>query len=171
MIEEEEPPMPGGRDDEDPEQDEEPDGGQAAEGKPRPVSGGLAQRLRNLSPAAQHKLAREGSVEERLVLERMYGKQVWEILLRNPRLTPREVAAIAKKGSLPRPLVAEIASHPEWLAHGIVRRALFTNPRLGGDALMKVIMATPPPERKLIPRQTAYPLAVRELARKLLDRG
>ncbi|MDD5307322.1 MAG: PilZ domain-containing protein [Deltaproteobacteria bacterium] len=137
-----------------------------AEDKSPPES--MYDRLRGLSTAEQMKMARDGEVTERMALERIYGKGVWEPLLRNPRLTLPEVARIAHMGSLPVPLVDLIVSNGAWLANSTVRRALLGNPRLGGDAVTKVLRAMPQGELRLIPKQTAYSMQVREAARRLL---
>ena len=83
-----------------PEQDTADD---AAEDR-SPAARNMHERLRGLTLVQQIKLARDGEVSERMILERMYGKNVWEPLLRNPRLTGPEVARIARMGALPRPL-------------------------------------------------------------------
>ncbi len=126
------------------------------------------ERLRGLTLAQQIKLAHNGEVSERMVLERMYGKNVWEALLRNPRLTGPEVARIARMGALPRPLVELIVGNGGWLQIPEVRRALLSNPRLGTDQIMKVLRRMPKHELKLAAMQTAYPLAVRSVARQML---
>ncbi len=126
------------------------------------------ERLRGLSPAEQYKIARDGEINERIVLERLYGKGVWEALLANPRLTPPEVARIARMGSLPRPQLEHILTNPAWLASPQVRRALLSNPRLPRDGVDKVLRATPKAELRLIPKQVSYPPGVRELATRLL---
>jgi hypothetical protein len=128
------------------------------------------ERLRGLTLAAQLKLAVSGEQHERIVLERLYGKNVWETLLRNPRLTAPEVARIARYGSLPRTLIEVILGNNAWLQIPEVRRALLSNPRLGTDQIMKVLRLTPKHELKLAAVQTAYPHAVRHAA-KLLLRG
>ena len=61
-------------------------------------------------------MALTGGLSERVALERMVGPHVWEALLRNPRLTIPEAARIARKGTLPRPLVETIAQSGAWLA-------------------------------------------------------
>ncbi len=66
------------------------------------------ERLRNLAMAEQVKFALKGDLAERILLERIYGKTVWEPLLRNPRVTPPEVARISRMGTLPRPLLETI---------------------------------------------------------------
>jgi hypothetical protein len=126
------------------------------------------ERLRGLSLAQQLKVARDGEASERMVLERLYGKAVWEALLRNPRLSHPEVAHLARMGALPRPLIELIVANPGWLQSPQVRRALLANPRLGGEQIDKVLRATPKNELRLVPSQTAYPLAVRSAARKFL---
>jgi hypothetical protein len=126
------------------------------------------ERLRGLTLAAQIKLAASGELHERIVLERLYGKNVWETLLRNPRLTPPEVSRIARYGALPRVLLEIILGNATWLQVPEVRRALLANPRLGTDQILKVLRLTPRHELRLAASQTAYPQAVRQAARQLL---
>ena len=140
-----------------------------------PVSGGarrippsVRQRLRGLALTAQIKLAAGGELHERIVLEQLYGKNVWETLLRNPRLTAPEVARIARYGSLPRVLIEVIVGNNAWLQVPEIRRALLANPRLAPDQIMKVLRLTPKHELKLAAIQTAYPHGVRNAARLLL---
>lgn len=126
------------------------------------------ERLRGLPLATQLKLATSGELHERIVLERLYGKNVWETLLRNPRLTAPEVSRIARYGSLPRILLELILANNAWLQVPEVRRALLSNPRLGTDQIMKVLRLTPKHELRLAALQTAYPHAVRNAAKQLL---
>jgi hypothetical protein len=128
----------------------------------------VQERLRGLNLAAQIKLATNGELHERIVLERLYGKNVWETLLRNPRLTAPEVSRIARYGSLPRVLLELILANNAWLQVPEVRRALLANPRLGTDHIMKVLRLTPKHELRLAAVQTAYPHAVRNAAKQLL---
>lgn len=126
------------------------------------------ERLRHLSPAEQLKVARRGELADRLAVERMYGKQVWEALLQNPRLTIPEVAKIARKGTVPKPLLDVIVDNSGWIKADAVRRALLTNPKVGADSVMKLLRLTSKHELKLIEKGTAYGASVREAARKLL---
>jgi Tfp pilus assembly protein PilZ len=132
----------------------------------------LQQRLRGISMAKQMKIARDGELTERVALERIYGKNVWEALLRNPRVTQPEVARIARMGALPKPLIEIIVANTGWVRGGQIRRALLSNPRLSRDQARKVIAAAPKNELRLMTKQTSYPHVVREIARKLIkDRG
>ena len=126
------------------------------------------ERLRGLTLAEQQKRAHAGDTSERIMLERMYGKNVWEALLRNPRLTAPEVARIARMGTLPRPQLEVIISNGGWLQIPEVRRALLANPRLGSDQIQRVLKLMPKHELKVAATQTAYPHAVRDAAKRLV---
>ncbi|HUH05470.1 MAG TPA: hypothetical protein VML75_25920 [Kofleriaceae bacterium] len=136
--------------------------------EPDRIPRNVHERLRRLTVNEQLKVAREGDVNERVVLERMYGKTVWEALLRNSRVTLPEVTRIARMGALPRPLLELIVGTAAWLTSGQIRRGLLQNHRLTREMVEKVLRATPKHELKLIPKQTAYPHPVREAARRLL---
>ncbi len=134
----------------------------------RKIALNVHERLRGLTLAQQVKMAHTGEASERIVLERIYGKTVWEGLLRNPRITGPEVARIARMGQLPKILVEQIVNNGGWLQIGEVRRALLTNPRLGADQILRILRVMPKAELKLATLQTAYSAAVREAARRLL---
>jgi len=127
-------------------------------------------RLRGLPVAEQLRRARSGELADRIALERIYGKSVWDMLLSNARISVAEVARIARKGTLPFPLIEQIAGNDGWLTSPEVRRALLSNPRLRGRSLMRVLSALPKAELKLVEQQTSYPAHVRTEARKRVKR-
>jgi hypothetical protein len=128
----------------------------------------LHERLRGLTLAQQVKVAQTGDPQERILLERFYNKAVWEPLLRNPRLTPPEVARIARMGTLPRVLLEIIVNNGGWLQVPEIRRALLGNPRLGTDQILRVLRMLPKHELKLASTQTAYPYSVRDAAKRII---
>ena len=128
----------------------------------------LHERLRGLTLAQQIKTASSSDPQERILLERFYNKNVWEPLLRNPRLTPPEVSRIARMGTLPRVLLEIIVNNGSWLQVPEVRRALLGNPRLGTDQILRVLRMLPKHELKLASTQTAYPYSVRDAAKRLI---
>ena len=134
----------------------------------RPIPRNVHERLRGLTLAAQIKMATSGELHERIVLERLYGKNVWETLLRNPRLSAPEVSKIARYGTLPRVLLEIIVGNNAWLQVPEVRRALLSNPRLAADQIMKVLRLMPKHELKLAAIQAVYPHQVRNVAKILL---
>jgi len=127
--------------------------------------------LRNLPFSEQLRRAREGGQTERTILERLYGKGVWEALLENPHVTVVEVGRIAARAGLPLHLLETIAGNPGWLANAQVRRGLLTNPRLARALVEKVLRAMPAHELKLVPKQSIYGPAVRDAARRLCVPG
>jgi hypothetical protein len=132
---------------------------------------GLHEKIRNLSYSDQQKVAREGEQQERALLERLYGKSVWEALLLNPRITVHEVGRIACKGALPKALLETIVSNRAWLSNAQVRRGVLTNPRLSREKIVQVLRAIPKAELKLVQKQSIYNPTVREAARKLAVGG
>jgi hypothetical protein len=134
----------------------------------RKLARNVHERLRGLNLNEQIRMAQTGETHERIVLERIYGKTVWEPLLRNPRLTGPEVARIARMGALPKVLLELILGNGTWLHIPEVRRALLASKRLGADQIVKVLRFLPRHELKLATVQTAYPAAVRDAARRLL---
>jgi hypothetical protein len=133
-----------------------------------PAAKNMHERLRGLTLVQQLKLAREGELSERILLERFYGKNVWEALLRNQRITGPEVARIARMGALPRPMIELIVANGAWLQIPEVRRALLSNPRLGADQIHRILRLMPKHELKLAAAQTAYPFGVRDAAKRIL---
>jgi hypothetical protein len=159
--------------DEDEDEDEPPDSeapGAGAAGQ-RVIVEARAAKLRNLNPAQRMQVARSNVLEERVLLERLYGSAVWELLLRNPKITLPEVARMARKGTMPRPLLDLIADNEQWIRQSLVRRALLANPRLSTDGVQRVLRTLPPRELKLVPQQTAYPQSVRQAATRLMRGG
>lgn len=130
----------------------------------------VQERLRGLSIAEQLRVARDGTITERVVLERIYGKAVWEALLRNGHLTVPEVSRLARMGTMPRPLLELVLGNPAWMQVPQVRRALLSNPRLSQDMVHKVLALLPRGELELVPEITAYPAAVRMAAKALVRR-
>ena len=125
-------------------------------------------RVRGLSGVEQQRVAAHGTMQERIVLERTFGSNVWEALLSNSRLTVPEVARIARKGTLPRQLVEDIAAHASWVAAPEVQRALLSNPRSSAAVVSKILRALSRADLQLVPQQTAYPASVRAAAKRML---
>lgn len=154
----------GASDDDD---DDDAEGGTDADGaamrKPNAMD-----RLRGLSLPQQVRKANSSDPATRMALERIYGKAVWEALLRNPRLTAPEVSKLARMGTMPRVLLEHIVNNGSWLQMPEVRRALLTNPRLGTDQIMRVLRLMPKHELKVASSSTAYTFAVRDAAKRMI---
>lgn len=129
----------------------------------------LYDRIRRLNTGEQQRLARTGTLAERVAVERCFAGAVWEALLSNPRLTPMEVAGLARQPSLPQPLFNHIVKSTAWIAAPEVQRALLNNPRLVGPQLDRVLRALPVSERMRIVQTGGYRQAVRTAARRMTE--
>ncbi len=125
-------------------------------------------KLRGLSLPQQVRKAASSNPATRMALERIYGKAVWEALLRNPRLTAPEVSKLARMGTMPRVLLEHIVNNGAWLQIPEVRRALLTNPRLGTDQILRVLRLMPKHELKVASTSATYTFAVRDAAKRLI---
>ena len=126
--------------------------------------------LRKLSHTQRQKLARKGELQDRVILERVFGRDLWPQLLQNPKLTLPEVARIGRKRSVPQPLLTLIVDNNTWIQASVVRRALLSNPRIGHEAVDKLIRITPKHELKLMMSTLAYSGYVRDAARRALKK-
>lgn len=130
----------------------------------------LHERIRALSLAEREVVARQGSLPERVALERRFGGSVWEGLLHNPQLTLREVLRMAKSASLPINLVNLIVANKAWLADASVQAALLSNPRVSGAHLDRVLRALPQTELVRLSEQSSLRMQVRQGAKRLIRR-
>jgi hypothetical protein len=130
----------------------------------------LHDRIRQLDLAARDGLARQGSLPERVALERRFGSSVWEGLLHNPQITPREVRHMAKSGSLPTNLVSLIVSNRAWLSDAAVAHALIENPRVSGVQLERVLRVLPQADLVRLSEQSSLRMQVRQAAKRLIRR-
>jgi hypothetical protein len=128
------------------------------------------ERVRQLSVREREQMARQGSLPERVALERAFGASLWEALLQNPQLTPPEVARICKNGGLPTPLLSVILANAGWISVPEVQRALLGNPRVRGPNLDRVLRALPRKELQRVAQLTSYSGPVRSAAQKMLKR-
>jgi hypothetical protein len=147
------------------------DGGARDEDGSAPGSAAyLHDRIRQLDLAGRDGVARQGSLPERVALERRYGSSVWEGLLHNPQITPREVLRMAKSGSLPTNLVGLIVSNRAWLSDAAVARALIENPRVSGVQLERVLRTLPQADLQRLSEQSSLRMQVRQAAKRLIRR-
>jgi len=130
----------------------------------------LHDRIRSSSIAEREVVARQGSLPERVALERRFGGSVWEGLLHNPQLTPREVLRMAKSASLPVNLVNLIVANKAWLADAAIQGALLSNPRIAGAHLDRVLRALPQAELVRLSEQSSLRMQVRQGAKRLIRR-
>ncbi len=127
-----------------------------------------AEKVRRLNAAGRARVAQRGTLAERVALERAYGPAVWDALLSNPMISTAEVARIAKNHTASQPILNQIASNSAWLVKPEVRRALLSNPRLPEHQIEKTLRALPHQELRLVLKQAAYSIRVRNAAKRML---
>jgi len=150
---------------------DDPGGAETADTGPEPSSARyLHDRIRQLDLTDRDVVARQGSLPERVALERRYGSSVWEGLLHNPQITPREVLRMAKSSSLPAGLVNLVVANRAWLADAAIARALIENPRVSGMNLDRVLRAVSQAELIKLSEQSSLRLQVRQAAKRLIRR-
>lgn len=135
-----------------------------------PAARNLHERVRTLDLAERDAMARQGSLPERVALERRFGSSMWEGLLHNPQITPREVQRMAKSTSLPTGLVNLIVSNRGWLSDPAISQALLANPRVSGAQIERVLRALPQAEIQRVAEQTSVRMQVRQAAKRLIRR-
>jgi hypothetical protein len=133
-------------------------------------SGRLHDRVRALDPGGRDLVARQGGMPERVALERHFGSSVWEGLLHNPQLTPREVLRMAKSTSLPTGLVNLVVANRAWLADANINQALLENPRVSGIQLERVLQNLPQSELVHVAERSNLRMQVRQAAKRLIRR-
>jgi hypothetical protein len=138
--------------------------------EPAPSGRHLHDRIRELDLAGRDAVARQGSLPERVALERRYGSSVWEGLLHNPQITPREVRNMAKSTSLATGLVNLIVANRTWLADANINQALLNNPRVSGTHLERVLRVLSQADIARVAEQSGLRMQVRQAAKRLIRR-
>jgi hypothetical protein len=97
------------------------------------------KRIQALQLPQKIRLAEDGDLTQRTLLYRMYGKLVFDGLLRNPRITEAEVAKLAKLATIGLQQLQVIARRAEWVKSERVRNALLGNSRVPLAMAQKII--------------------------------
>ncbi len=144
----------------------DPGSPEASQAGAPPSARDLHARVRDLDLRERDALARQGSLPERVALERRFASSVWEGLLHNPQLTAREVLRMAKSGSLATTLLGLIVANKAWLADSAIQTALLANPRVTGNHLDRVLGALSQTELARVSEQQSQRMQVRIAAKR-----
>lgn len=82
-----------------------------------------------LSTAQKIQIALHGSRDERASILRDRNKSLHPYVLRNPNVTPEEIAAIAKNPQMAPEVLKQIAERKEWMGRSAIAQGLARNPR------------------------------------------
>ena len=121
------------------------------------------KHIQKLGSTQRLKLGEEGDLVERTLLYRMYGKMMFEALLRNPRISEVEVAKLAKLGTIASNQLLIIARKGDWVRAERIRNALLGNPRLPLAAAQKILQTLSKHELRPLMQRRDFPPQVQTL--------
>lgn len=126
------------------------------------------QRLEELSPAAQIRVATLGNAFARAVLIRSRNKQVAMACIKSPGVSDAEAQHYAANRSLDDSIIRFIARKKQWVRLYSVKVALANNPKTPIPQAMSFLPHLRPPELKAIARSKGVPSAVANAAKAML---
>lgn len=93
------------------------------------VNKSLYAKIGTMTVGEKLKLALLGNRDARAILLRDANRLIGRFVLKNPRLTEDEVAAIARNRNIDSEILREIGDHKQWPRNYQVRHGLVTNPK------------------------------------------
>ncbi|HKQ61169.1 MAG TPA: HEAT repeat domain-containing protein, partial [Candidatus Polarisedimenticolaceae bacterium] len=127
------------------------------------------QRIITLNTAQKAVLAMKGGREERLILVRDTNRIVAVGVLRNPRLTETEVAAIARMRNVSDEVLRSVGSNREWVKDYAVAAALVQNPRTPPGISTNFVNRLSTKDLKQVCGSRDVPELVRRMAKRTLE--
>jgi hypothetical protein len=97
--------------------------------QPAAVNKSLYAKIGSMTVGEKLKLALMGNRDARAILLRDANRLIGRFVLKNPRLTEDEVAAIARNRNIDSEILREIGDHKQWPRNYQVRHGLVTNPK------------------------------------------
>jgi len=92
-----------------------------------------------LTHAEKLRLAQHGSRDERAAVLRDKNRALHPHVLKNPRISIEEVAAIAKNPQMAADMLKLIADRSEWTGRSMVAEAIVRNPRAPAELALKLL--------------------------------
>jgi len=89
----------------------------------------LYDRIKQMRPVDQMRLAMLGGMEARLLLIRSPIRMVQESVLRNPKITMEEIIRIARNKSMREDIISSVAKNRDWIRNYRVVCELAQNPK------------------------------------------
>jgi hypothetical protein len=126
--------------------------------------------LRELTLGERKSLARSQSRDVLLKLLEDEHPEVQQMLLNNPRVTVREVVAVAARRSVKPHVLRGVARHPRWRHNFEVHRALAKNPETPIDVSGRLVATLGSRDLLEIANDDRLSADIRRLARQRLDK-
>ncbi|MEM6453685.1 MAG: hypothetical protein AAF772_01185 [Acidobacteriota bacterium] len=129
----------------------------------------LGMRLPKLAVGEKLALARRAGSEVRNLLRRDPSPRVIAALLDNPRLTERQLLALASDPEAAPRALDHLARHPRWGVRREIRAALALNPRAPFAAVFDALPTLASDDLAAVANAEALPAIVRHRAKTLLE--
>ena len=124
--------------------------------------------LQNLNVVEKVKLARVGNQEARSLLARDPNKLVACAAARSPKITDREIIAMARARSTNDEVLRIISRSREWMRHYKVKLALVGNPKTPLQVAVKLLNFIQPRDLNQLGKSRDVPGPVAQQARRLM---
>ncbi len=99
----------------------------------------LQHVVKDMETHEKVQLAIKGNKAERQILMKDQHYMVHQYVLKNPRITPDEIAQFARKPSLSGEMVQTIVGNREWMQNMTVKLAMIKNPKTPANIVQKHI--------------------------------
>lgn len=145
--------------------DSEDDG---LEGSARQIP--LARMLRDMSAAQKIALALKGNREARIALIRDSNRMVSSAVLKNPRITDREILSAAQNRASSEEVIRLICSNRDAVKNYQIRHALVSHPKTPMQLAMRFMKTLRSSDIKNLSKSKSIPSALVNQAKKLSKR-
>ncbi len=130
----------------------------------------FAQMLKNLSVAGKIKLAGLGNLEARKALIKDPKRLVYMAVMKNPRITEKEIIAIASDNSMPDDIINLIANKKEYVKNYQVKKSLVLNPKTPFRISVRLMQLLRKEDLKKVSESRSIPASVRSMALRILNK-
>ena len=127
------------------------------------------RRILKLSPGQKAMLAMKGGRDERLILIRDTNRVVAASVLKNPRITEKDVEEISRMRNVTEDVLRTIGANREWSKRYTVTLSLVRNPKTPQAISVNFISRLAVKDLKDLSRDKNVPELVRRIAKRTYD--